>query len=446
MIKVYKANLTPLQVLATGFVMVILTGALLLMLPFAHRGAAGLPFIDALFTATSATCVTGLAIYDTYTQFTFFGQAVILVLIQIGGLGFMTIGVFFSMALGKRIGLQERSLMKESISALKIGGIVRLVRRAMFGTFMFEALGAVLLAFRFIPQFGLLQGAWFSIFHSISAFCNAGFDLMGRLAPSSSLTAYVGDVLVNFVVMALIVIGGLGFIVWDDIMDHKQRIRQYRLQTKIVLLVTGILIFVGAAGFYLIEGGRLFAGLSTTEKLLASLFQSVSPRTAGFATVDIGALSESSTIFTILLMAIGASPGSTGGGIKTTTFFVILFSVISYLRGSDNINIFNRRVEDKAVRRAFNSTMLYLVTAFLGAMVITLQGTGVEVSLFEAFSAIGTVGLTRGITPALTVVSKITVIALMYIGRLGSLSVLMAVSDKRIKTNINNVEEKIIIG
>ncbi len=432
--------------MSIGFVLVILVGSLLLTLPMASRDGAEIRFIDALFTATSATCVTGLAVFDTYTQFTLFGQIVILCLIQTGGLGFMTIGIFLSMTLGKRIGLRERSLMKESISALKIGGIVRLVRRAVFGTLLIELLGTVLLAFRFCPDFGMGTGLWFSVFHAISAFCNAGFDLMGRVAPSSSLIHYADDVIVNAVVMSLIVIGGLGFIVWDDIIDHKWHVRRYRLQTKIVLAVTFLLIVAGALAFYVLEGNHAFAGMNAGQKILASLFQSVTPRTAGFCTVDMSKLSESGSILTMLLMLVGASPGSTGGGIKTTTFFVMVFSVIAYLRSREEINVFNRKIEEKAVQRAFNSTMLYAVTAILGTTIITFQGIGLHAALFEALSAIGTVGLSKGITPQLTTVSKVVAILLMYIGRLGSLSVLMAVTDRRIKTKISNVEEKIIIG
>lgn len=446
MIKIYKASVTPLQFISIGFVSVILLGTALLMLPFASRNGEPISFLNAIFMATSATCVTGLSVFDTYTQFTLFGQAVILCLIQVGGLGFMTIGVFLSMSLGKRIGLRERSLMKESISALKIGGIVRLVRRAVFGTLLIEALGVVLLAFRFCPDFGLWDGLWFSVFHSISAFCNAGFDLMGRVAPSQSLSPYAQDALVNLVIMALIVVGGIGFIVWDDILDQKWHIKQYRLQTKIVLAVTLIFIFGGALGFYLLEADHAFAGMPTGEKILASFFQSVSPRTAGFATVDMSTLSESGTFLTIFLMLVGASPGSTGGGIKTTTFFVMIFSVIAYVRSREEINVFNRKIEDKAVQRAYNSTMLYLMAAVLGTLMITLQGVSLDAALFEAVSAIGTVGLSTGITAGLNGLSKVVVILLMYLGRLGSLSVLMAVTDRRIKTKISNVEEKIMIG
>lgn len=446
MIKIYKLSFTPLQFLTIGFLLVILAGSLLLMLPGANADGSSISFIDALFTATSATCVTGLVVFDTYTQFTGFGQVIILCLIQIGGLGFMTIGIFLSMALGKRIGLRERFLMKESISALKIGGIVRLVRRAVLGTLLFEGLGAVLMAFRFCPDFGFADGLWFSVFHSVSAFCNAGFDLIGRVAPSTSLAVYAGDVMVNFVISALILIGGIGFIVWDDILNNKWHVKHYRLQTKIVLAMTVLLILGGTIGFYFLEGNNAFAGMNTGEKLLASFFQSVTPRTAGFCTVDMAQLSESGSVLTMFLMLVGASPGSTGGGIKTTTFFVMIFALIAHLRGRDDINVFNRKIEEKAVVRAYNSALLFILAAIAGTMVITLQGIDMDTALFEAISAIGTVGLSKGLTPQLTLPSKLAVILLMYVGRLGSLSVLMAVTDRRIKTKISSVEEKIMIG
>ncbi len=441
-----RVALSPLQILSAGFAAVILLGALLLMLPFSCRDGTQIAFLEALFTATSATCVTGLAVFDTYSQFTLFGQIVLLCLIQIGGLGFMTLGIFLSMALGRRIGLRERWLMKESISALKVGGIIRLVRRAVYGTLLVELTGALLLAFRFCPDYGLFRGLWFSVFHSVSAFCNAGFDLLGIVSPGTSLAIYADDLLVNLVIAALIILGGLGFIVWDDIIDQRWHLRRYRLQTKIVLSVTAILIAAGTLGFYLVEGQRAFSGLSCGERLLAAFFQSVTPRTAGFCTVDMAGLSEGGAMLTMVLMLIGASPGSTGGGIKTTTFFVMLFSLGAFLRSREDINVFRRRIGDQAVRRAFHNTALYTMAAVIGAGIIALQGIDGDKAMFEALSAIGTVGLSQGVTPQLNAPSQMAVILLMYVGRLGSLSVLMAITDRRVKTKISNVEEKIIIG
>ncbi len=446
MIKINKLNFTALQILSTGFAMVILIGALLLMTPLANRNGIGLSFINALFTSASATCVTGLIINDTYTQFTLFGQLVILCLIQIGALGFMAIALFFSMVMGKRIGLRERSLMVESIGALKIGGIIRLVRRVLLGTMFIELCGAVLLALRFCPRFGLIVGIWYGVFHSVSAFCNAGFDLMGRIAPGSSLTVFAGDVVVNVVIMSLIVIGGIGFVVWDDLTDHTWHFKKYRLQTKIVFSTTFFLILGGAALMLFFEYNHAFVDMTWKEKILASFFQSVTPRTAGFNTVHMDTLSESGTALTMILMFIGASPGSTGGGIKTTAFFVIMFSVISFVRKRDGINVFHRKVEDGAVERAYNSATLYVVAALIGTLLICYQGLNLEAVFFEVLSAIGTVGLSKGITGQLSVGSKAVIIVLMYIGRVGSLSVAMAVSERRIKSKVNNIEEKIITG
>ncbi len=445
MIKVLRFKFTPLQILSIGFALVILLGAAVLMLPAASRDGRAIPFVDALFSAASATCVTGLVLYDTYTQFSLFGQIVILCLIQVGGLGFVTMGVLMSMALGKRIGLRERFLMKESIGAMKIGGIVRLVRKAVFGTLLIELLGAIALTVRFAQDMGLWESLWCGVFHSVSAFCNAGFDILGRIEPFGSLTHYAGDTTVNVTVMALIVVGGLGFIVWDDVLTHRHHVQKYALHTKIVLSVTTVLILGGAVAFYFTESNAAFAGMTVRERTLAALFQSVTPRTAGFNTVEMGKLSESGSILTMFLMFVGASPGSTGGGIKTTVFFVMVFSMAAYLRSRDSINVFRRKVEERAVRLAFNSAMLYVLVALLGTMVITVQGIGAADALFEALSAIGTVGLSKGITPNLTAPSKAAVIVMMYIGRVGSLSVLMAMTDRRIKTRILNVEEKIIV-
>ncbi len=446
MIKISKIKLKPLQILALGFIAVILTGALLLMLPISNKDGGTIPFINALVQATSATCVTGLTVYDPYTQFTFFGQLIILALIQVGGLGFMMFALMISLVMKKRIGLRERTLMQESLGAPQLGGIVRLTKTALYGTIIIEGAGALLLMTRFIPKFGFGTGLWFSIFHSISSFCNAGFDLMGKLKPLSSLVLFQDDIVVNITVMALIVMGGIGFIVWTDAIHNKWHFKRYMLHSKIVLIVTAFLIIAGALSFWILEDNHAFAGMSFKEKLLASLFQSVTPRTAGYATVDQATLSEGGLFLTMFLMLVGGSPGSTGGGIKTTTFFVMVYSLVVYFRGSESIGIFRRRIEDAAIKRAFNSTMAYISAAFIGTMIISSQGYSVDTALYEALSAIGTVGLTVGITPGLPTLSKLVISFLMYIGRVGSLAVLMAVAERKIKTKISNVEEKIILG
>lgn len=443
-----RIKLNSIQIIALGFAGIILLGALLLSLPVASRAGRAIPFIDALFTSTSATCVTGLVVYDTYTQFNLFGQLVILCLIQVGGLGFMTVATLFLMMTRRKIGLAERGMLIESVSAFQIGGIVRLVKRVMICAALFEGVGAVLLAIRFCPQMGVPTGIYNAVFHSVSAFCNAGFDLMGRFAPYTSLIPYQNDILVNLTMMSLIVIGGLGFVVWDDIWEHKLRFARYRLHTKIVLLTTMVLIVGGAVLFYVMEKDNTLAGLSPTGQVMASLFQSITPRTAGFNTVDTGALTEGGIALTILLMMIGASPGSTGGGIKTTTVMAILLATISYIRNSDDMNIFHRRLDTGALKRAYGSATIYIVLAVTGVfLLITTQGLHVKDTAFEAISAISTVGLSTGITRELSAVSRMIIIILMYCGRVGSLTLAMAIMARiKKKKNLQNPEEKIIIG
>ncbi len=444
----YKSRFRPrpMQIITMGFALLIIVGAVLLSLPISNRNGEGIPFINAVFTSASATCVTGLVVYDTYMQFTFFGQLVILSLLQIGGLGFMTIIVLFSLILGKHIGLYERSLLMESISTLQIGGIIRLVKRVLIGTAIIEFIGACLLTIRFIPMFGLAKGIWFSIFHSVSAFCNAGFDLMGTIEPFSSLVSFSGDIIVNVTIISLIIIGGIGFIVWDDIAEKKWHFKKYRLHTKIMLSYTFLLILLSAVVFFFIETDKAFAGMGAVEKILASLFHSVTPRTAGFNTVPLADISEAGSLITIILMFIGAGSGSTGGGIKVTTFVVILLSVASYARRRIDLNIFNRRLEDGCIKRAASSIGLYLIICMFGVFVLSGQGFGLKDSLFEAFSAIGTVGLSTGITSSLPTLSRIVVIILMYSGRVGSLSVVMAVTEHNDKVAIKNMSERIVIG
>lgn len=306
-----RRHVSQTQFIAYGFFCIIITGTLLLMLPFASRDGQSEPFLNCLFTATSASCVTGLVVADTWSQWSLFGQLVILTMIQIGGLGFITVGVFISIVLRRKIGLKERGLMMESVNTLQIGGVVRLAKKIIIGTCIFEGTGAVLLAIRFIPQFGFLRGLFYGIFHSISAFCNAGFDLMGGQTPYSSFVAYYDDWLVNLVIMSLIIIGGIGFIVWDDLSRNKLHFRKYMLQTKIVLVTTAILVFGGGLLFYLLERNHLLVGMNTSGKILTSLFSSVTARTAGFNTTDTAALTDGSKLLTIILMFIGGSPGST---------------------------------------------------------------------------------------------------------------------------------------
>lgn len=302
-----KHRLSRVQTIALGFLLIIAVGTILLMLPISSRNGECTGFFNAFFTATSSTCVTGLVVVDTYTHWSLFGQAVILLLIQIGGLGFITIGVFFSIFLKRRIGLKERNLIQESMNTLQIGGTVRLVQKIVRYTLAIEGVGALLLMIRFIPQFGIAEGIWYGIFHSISAFCNAGFDLMGKVEPYSSLMMYTDDILINIVIMALIIVGGIGFIVWDDISIHRWKIKEYMLHTKIVLAMTFVLIVFGGICFYLLEYQNLTV-LDTKGQVLASVFGAVTPRTAGFNTIDTGAYTEGTRMLNVVLMFIGGSP------------------------------------------------------------------------------------------------------------------------------------------
>lgn len=442
-----RRHVSQTQFIAYGFFCIIITGTLLLMLPFASRDGQSEPFLNCLFTATSASCVTGLVVADTWSQWSLFGQLVILTMIQIGGLGFITVGVFISIVLRRKIGLKERGLMMESVNTLQIGGVVRLAKKIIIGTCIFEGTGAVLLAIRFIPQFGFLRGLFYGIFHYISAFCNAGFDLMGGQTPYSSFVAYYDDWLVNLVIMSLIIIGGIGFIVWDDLSRNKLHFRKYMLQTKIVLVTTAILVFGGGLLFYLLERNHLLVGMNTSGKILTSLFSSVTARTAGFNTTDTAALTDGSKLLTIILMFIGGSPGSTAGGIKTTTLVVLLLCVHSNIKQTYGINIFGRRLENDAVKRAgtiLTINLLLAVTASLAIMAI--QPLGFSDILFETFSAIGTVGMTTGITRALHPVSRCIIILLMYCGRIGSLSFALAFVQSKRKPHVQQPAEAINIG
>ncbi|HMM30210.1 MAG TPA: TrkH family potassium uptake protein [Clostridia bacterium] len=443
-----KTKANSIQLIALGFAGIILLGALLLSFPISNRGGDSLPFLDALFTSTSATCVTGLVVHDTYTQFSIFGQIVILCLIQIGGLGFMTVATVFLMMARRKIGLSERGILTESVNAFHIGGIVRLIKRVVLCVAIFEGTGALLLALRFCPTLGFFTGVYYAVFHSVSAFCNAGFDLMGRVAPYVSLIPYQSDILVNLTIMALIVIGGLGFVVWDDIIEHRHHWTRYKLHTKIILTSTVVLIAGGAVLFYWMEERNTLAGMTPVGKVLASLFQSITPRTAGFNTVDIATLTEGGTMLSMLLMLIGASPGSTGGGIKTATVVVILTATVSYIRGDDDINIFRRRLEGSILKKAYCSATIYVVLALLGTfLLVSLQGLPAKDAAFEALSAIGTVGLSTGITRELNALSRAVIILLMYSGRVGSLTLAMAIMSRVSRKNgLKNPEEKIMIG
>lgn len=440
-------NLSGMQLIAFGFFLLILCGALLLMLPISSRNGSATPFMTALFTATSATCVTGLILADTYTQWSTFGQIVILSLIQIGGLGFITIGTAVSMILRRKIGLKQRGWIKESFNVLDIGGVVRLIRLVLKGTLLFEGIGALVLAIRFFPQMGLAQSIYYGIFHSISAFCNAGFDLMGRYEQFSSFTAYYDDPVVCFTICALILIGGIGFIVWSDIAEHKWHFRKYALQTKMVLSASFVLVFGGALLFYFIEGNRLYADMSTTGKICSAFFSAITPRTAGFNTTDTGALSEGGKLLTIILMFIGGGSGSTAGGVKMATIFVLLLHLRSTLTRSMGTNIYGRRIDDATVTKAAALLCTYLFCSLAATLAIcSMQNFAIGDTLFEVVSAICTVGMSTGITGELNLASQMIIAFLMYIGRLGSLSFALSFTDHKKTAHIMQPIEHINIG
>lgn len=438
-----RVQLNAVQTLALGFAALILLGGVLLALPVSSRDGRALPFLDALFTSASASCVTGLVLYDTFTQFTFFGQAVILLLIQVGGMGFMTVSILVSILLHRRIGLRQRSILMDSVGALQMGGIVRLTRRAIHVTLTCEGTGAALLALWFCPRYGVGRGLWMSLFHAVSSFCNAGFDLLGT---GSSLTTVAGEVLPNVVLMTLVVCGGLGFLVWDDLLTHGYHLRRWRLHSKIVVFSTALLFAGGAATFYFLERDHAFAGADPGRRALMAAFQSVTCRTAGFNTAPLTALSQSGTLLTMILMFIGAGSGSTGGGAKVNTVAVLLLSAAAQVRRKEDVNVFHRRLDTATIQKAYSSVSIFFLACLAGTMVLCLQGISLDSALFEAISAVGTVGLTRGVTPYLPGLSKLAVLLLMFSGRVGSMSVAMAVTRDKPQPKLRNIPEKILIG
>lgn len=438
-----KKRLSSSQIIILGFAGVILFGSILLTLPFSTRDGHGALFSDALFTATSAVCVTGLVVQDTATYWSTFGQAVIIALIQIGGMGVVTVAIAISSFSGRQISLKQRSTMQEAISAHKVGGIVRLTGFIIKMTIIFELLGAVIMAPTFCKEFGVLKGIWYAVFHSISAFCNAGFDLMGAKTPYSSLTYFVDNPVINFVIMSLIIIGGIGFMTWDDIKVNKHHVRKYRMQSKVILVTTVLLISLPALYFFLFEFGDKPMG----ERIWSSLFQSVTPRTAGFNTADLTLISETGTAITIMLMLIGGSPGSTAGGMKTTTLAVLFSTAISVFRRREHTHFFGRRVNDDTIRNAATILMMYVILFLTGGFLISrIESLPLLTCLYETASAIGTVGLTLGITPDLGIASQIILIVLMYIGRVGGLTLIFSALSGNQGNTARPPQEKITVG
>ena len=439
-----KLKLSSFQVILLGFLGLIFAGALLLMLPISSQKGVWTPFLEALFTSTSASCVTGLVVHDTGTYWSLFGQMIILLLIQIGGLGIITALTAFSLGAHRHITLNQRKLLVDSVSAPYLGGIVRFIKMIFKITFGIEAIFACVLAFQFIPEFGLLKGIWFSIFHSISAFCNAGFDLLGttnHLYPS--LTSYVGNPLVSLSITFLIILGGLSFMTYEDFHIHHFHFKKYRLQTKVILVTTFFLLFIPTLYFFLSQ----FQNLPIKERLLASIFQAVTPRTAGFNTVDFTTLSENSLLIISILMVIGGAPGSTAGGMKVTTFAIMLISSLAIFRQKDRCEAFGRTIPNTIVKNAATIFMLYISACIISALIIAqLENIPIIQTIFETASAIGTVGLTVGITPTLGIASRCILIFLMFMGRIGGVTLMISVFPNVNKNRGKLVEEHIVVG
>lgn len=436
-------HLSSFQFIILGFALVVLAGTILLMLPIASKQRIVTPLSEALFTSTSAVCVTGLVVQDTASYWSLFGQIIILILIQIGGMGVITVAASFALVSGRKISLMQRSTMQEAIAAPKMGGIVRLTGFVIRITLFLEVLGAVIMMPVFVRDVGV-KGIWLAIFHSISAFCNAGFDIMGTEGvPFASLTAYSGNPVINITIVLLIIIGGIGFLTWDDIRANKHQLKHYRMQSKVILVTTAILILVPTIYLYFIE----FNNLSGSQRILVSLFQAVTPRTAGFNTVDLTSFSGVGHMILIILMLIGGSPGSTAGGMKTTTVAVLFANAMAVFRKKEDAHFFGRRIENGVVRNASTVLSMYLILFLCGAAVISIvENLPIGICLFETASAIGTVGLTLGITPQLGLVSRLILITLMFLGRVGGLTLIYAALSGTNRNLSKLPQEKITVG
>ena len=445
-------KMEPTQIMVIGFALIILIGAILLNMPISTQNGDNIGFLDALFTSTSAVCVTGLIAVDTATYWSFFGQLVIITLIQIGGLGFMTVTTLFALIIKKRINLRERLLIQESLNQIDLSGLVKLTRYILLTTFIIEGCGAILLSTVFIPQFGLYKGIWYSIFHAISAFCNAGFDLMGVISgPFSSLTYYVNNFTITITISLLIILGGIGYPVILDVIKNK-KLSKLNLHSKIVIFTTAILILFGMVFIFGLEfnNPKTLGSLSFKGKILASLFQSVTLRTAGFNTVDLALMKESSIFLMIILMFIGASPASTGGGVKTTTVATLVLTVKSFILEKQDIEVCERRIGESTVKKSLGIFLLGLTVLVIGTLIISITDPDfniLEVG-FEVVSAIATVGLSIGGSPNLSVLGKIFIMLFMFMGRVGSLTIFMALASRGVKKNspIKYPEGKIIVG
>lgn len=440
-----KLKMTNTRIIAISFALVILVGTILLCTPFASADGTWTHPVDALFTATTSTCVTGLITLDTGTHWSLFGQIVILCLVQIGGIGFMTVITLFSFFVHHQVSLHERRLLLQSMGSFQMSGVMATFRQILIGTFLVEGIGAAVLSYRFYPMYGG-KGIWYAVFHSVSAFCNAGLDLLGAEG-SSSLSMFRNDPLVIFTIMFLIVIGGLGFLVWDDLLRNAFRFRKLRLHSKLVLCVTGVLLLGGCLFFYLTEYDHAFAGMSQGERWMSALFQSVTTRTAGFLTVDQTTLSDTGSIGSICLMFVGGSPGSTAGGIKTTTAALFLFSILRFAQNKDTVVLGKRRIQNRIVRQAGAIVGVYLIMVIVAASLIcALEEASLPSVVYETVSAVATVGLSMNLTPTLCIGSKLVLIFLMYAGRLGGLSLFLALGETAKAEPLERPTESVLIG
>lgn len=446
MLKKWK-KMSQTRLIALSFFCVILAGTFLLTLPCASRTGEWTSPLNALFTATSATCVTGLIVYDTYCHWSLFGQIVIICLIQIGGLGLMTIISLLAVFTKRRIGLGERRLLMISSGNMRMSGVIRLIQKVAVITFVCEGIGALVLACSFVPQMGIVRGCYNAIFHSISAFCNAGFDLMGRFKEGSSLALYEQNVAVMLPLAILIVVGGIGFQVWSDLHENGFHVKKYSLHTKVALLSTGALLFGGWLLYFIFENKYHLNGMTLPEKLLSSGFMSATTRTAGFAGFDLTQLSQSGSMLTIILMLIGGCPGSTAGGIKATTIAVMVMSVIGMSRGDTDITVFKRRLNKELIKHAAVICFVYVSVVLAATMTIcTIEHASLASVLFETSSAMGTAGLSQGLTAQAGDVSKVILIVLMYGGRIGGLSLLSVFAERKKEAPHKRPAERIMIG
>lgn len=439
----FQNKLSSFQIIILGFAGVIVLGALLLMLPISTQNGAVTPFSKTLFTATSAVCVTGLVVFDTASYWSGFGQLIILIMIQIGGLGVISVASFLSMLAGRKISLMQRQTMQNALSAPQMGGIVKLTRFIFLVSFAIEGIGALLLMPVFMTKYGI-RGIWMAVFHSVSAFCNAGFDLMGnQTGQYSSLTSFAGSGYVTLVICLLIMIGGIGFLTWKDIAVKKTHFKEYSMQTKVILVTTAILIVIPAVFFFFSD----FAKEPLKDRICMSVFQAVTPRTAGFNTADLNKMSDAGRSVMMLLMLIGGSPGSTAGGMKTTTIAVLFANAIAVFRKRQNANCYGRRIDDGTVKNASAILFMYVFFSMLSAIIISItDGIPMQMGMFETFSAIGTVGLTLGITPTLSAVSRFVLILLMFFGRVGGLTIIYAAFSKKDASTLKYPMENITVG